>query len=154
MKVLLFIMIACFISVASFGQSSKEKQLVRKVVESFVNDYNNGDFKNAPTYTTDDWMHINPGGGVTRGRDAVLKEVRAIHQTMLRGIKITIDTLEIRFVTYNVAIVNATHTSDTYVSPEDGIKHENEKQVKTYIVVKQKGKWLLTLDQNTILSNP
>ena len=46
------------------------------------------------------------------------------------------------------------HTSDTYITPEDGIKHENEKQVKTYIIVKQKGEWLLTLDQNTIVSNP
>lgn len=59
-----------------------------------------------------------------------------------------------RFVSDDVAMVNAAHTSDTYITPEDGIKHENEKQVKTYIIVKQKGKWLLTLDQNTIVSNP
>jgi len=154
MKVLLFIMIICLNSFVSFGQSLNDKQLVKKTVESFVNDYNNGDFKNAPNYTTNEWVHINPGGGITRGRDAVLKEVRAIHQTMLKGVKITIDTLEIHFLTQSVAVVNAVHTSDTYITPEDGVKHENERQVKTYIVVKQNGKWLLTLDQNTIISNP
>jgi uncharacterized protein (TIGR02246 family) len=143
-----------FLSFVSMGQSSKDEQLVGEVVKSFVNDYNNGDFKNASFYTTNDWVHINPGGGITRGRAEVLKEVRAIHQTMLKGIKITIDTMTIRFVTTDVAIVNIIHKSDTYVTPEDGIKHENERQIKTYIIVRQKGKWLLTLDQNTIISNP
>ena len=38
-----------------------------------------------PFYTTIDWVHINPGGGITRGREDVLREVRAIHQTMLKG---------------------------------------------------------------------
>ena len=143
-----------FSSFASIGQSSGDKQLVKNVVKSFVNDYNNGDFKNASLYTTNDWVHINPGGGITRGRGAVLKEVRAIHQTMLKGVSLTIDTMTIRFVTSDVAIVNATHTSTAYTSPEDGVKHVNEGQMKTYIVVRQKGKWLLTLDQNTIISNP
>ena len=58
-----------------------------------------------------------------------------------------------RFVTPDVAIINVVHTSDTYITPEDGIRHEKEKQMKTYVVVRQKGKWLLTLDQNTIVSN-
>ena len=31
---------------------------------------------------------------------------------------------------------NTVHTSDTYVTPEDGIKHKNERQMKTYIVVR------------------
>jgi hypothetical protein len=51
-------------------------------------------------------------------------------------------------------IVNAIHTSDSYVTPEDGMKHDNERQMKTYVVVKRNGKWLLALDQNTITSNP
>jgi uncharacterized protein (TIGR02246 family) len=154
MKIFLLLCIATFLSFVSIGQSSKDEQLVREVVKSFVNDYNNGDFKNAPFYTTNDWVHINPGGGITRGRDEVLKEVRAVHQTLLKGVRITIDTMTIRFVTTDVAIVNAIHKSDTYITPEDGIKHENERQIKTYIIVRLKGKWLLTLDQNTIIYNP
>ncbi len=110
MKLLLFAAgLLCLIGVA---RGSDDELLVREVVKSFITDYNNGDFKNAPSYTTDDWVHINPGGGITRGRDEVLKEVRAIHKTM------------------------------------------NERQMKTYLVVKHNGKWLLALDQNTIISNP
>jgi len=152
MKLLLFAAgLLCLIGVA---RGSDDELLVREVVKSFVTDYNNGDFKNASSYTTDDWVHINPGGGIARGRDEVLKEVRAIHKTMLKGVSITIDSMTVRFVTHDVALVNAIHTSDSYVTPEDGLKHENERQMKTYVVVKHDGKWLLALDQNTIISNP
>ena len=152
MKLLLFAAgLLCLIRVA---RGSDEEQLVREVVKAFVTDYNNGDFKNAPSYTTDDWVHINPGGGLTRGRDEVLKEVRAIHKTMLKRVSITIDKTTVNFVTHNVALVNAVHTSDSYVTPEDGVKHENERQMKTYVVVKRNGKWLLALDQNTMISHP
>jgi uncharacterized protein (TIGR02246 family) len=141
----------CLIGVA---RGANDEQLVREVVKAFVADYNDGDFKNAPTYTTDDWVHINPGGGITRGRDKVLKEVRAIHKTMLKAVSITIESMTVRFVTPDVALVDAVHKSDSYVTPEDGVKHENERQMKTYVVVKRNGKWLLALDQNTIISNP
>src|SRR6267378_178895 len=62
----------CLMGVA---RGSDEEQLVREVVKAFVTDYNNGDFKNAPSYTADNWVHINPGGGITRGREEVLKKV-------------------------------------------------------------------------------
>jgi hypothetical protein len=65
---------------------------------------------------------------------------------MLKGVSITIDSMTVRFVTHDVALVNAIHTSDSYVTPEDGLKHENERQVKTYLVVKHNGNgcWHLT----------
>ena len=152
MKLLLFAAgLLLFMGVA---RGSDDEQLVREVVKSFVTDYNNGDFKNAPSYTTEDWVHINPGGGLTRGRDEVLEEVRAIHKTMLKGVSITIDRMTVHFVTRDVALVNAIHKSDNFVTPEDGVNHENERQMKTYVVVKHNGKWLLALDQNTIISNP
>ena len=52
-----------------------------------------------------------------------------------------------------MALIDAVHKSDSYVTPEDGVKHENERQIKTYVIVKRNGKWLLALDQNTIISN-
>ena len=111
MKVVLFA--AGFLCLMGVARASDDEQLVREVVRSFVTDYNNGDFKNAPSYTTDDWVHINPGGGLTRGRDEVLKEVRAIHKTMLKRVSITIDNMTVNFVTRDVALVNAVHTSDS-----------------------------------------
>jgi hypothetical protein len=81
MKAFLLLHLVSLLSIAINGQTSQDEQSAREVVKSFVNDYNNGDFKNASLYTTIDWTHINPGGGITRGREDVLREVRAIHQT-------------------------------------------------------------------------
>ena len=83
MKLLLFAAgLLCLMGVA---RGSDEEQLVREVVKAFVTDYNNGDFKNAHSYTTDDWVHINPGGGVTRGRDEVLKGGKSYSQNHVEG---------------------------------------------------------------------
>ena len=47
MKLLLFAAgLLCLMGVA---RGSDDGQLVREVVKSFVTDYNNGDFKNAPS---------------------------------------------------------------------------------------------------------
>ena len=136
---------------ASVAQNSKNEQLVKNVVLAFQDDFNDGGFKNIEFYTTKDWEHINPGGGITKGREAVLKEIRAVHQTFLNGVTLTIESITIRFLTRTVAIADVVHKCSDYELPQ-GIKHQNERQRKTYLVVKKENKWLLTLDQNTIIS--
>ena len=136
---------------ASVAQNSKNEQLVKNVVLAFQDDFNDGGFKNIEFYTTKDWEHINPGGGITKGREAVLKEIRAVHQTFLKGVTLTIESITIRFLTLTVAIADVVHKSSDYELPQ-GVKHQNERQRKTYLVVKKENKWLLTLDQNTIIS--
>ena len=138
-------------SKSSFGQNAQNEQLVKNVVLAFQNDFNEGGFKNAKTYTTADWQHINPGGGITKGREEVLKEVRAVHQTFLKGVSMTIESISIRLLTPTVAIANVVHKSSEYELPQ-GVKHQNERQMKTYIIVKRQKKWLLTLDQNTVIA--
>ena len=135
----------------SIGQNSRNEKLVKIVVLAFQDDFNEGAFKNAEFYTTKDWEHINPGGGITKGREAVLKEVKAVHQTFLKGVSLTIESITIRFLTPTVAIADVVHKSSDYELPQ-GIKHQNERQQKTYIIVKRQNKWLLTLDQNTVIA--
>ena len=80
---------------ASVAQNSKNEQLVKNVVLAFQDDFNDGKFKNIEFYTTKDWEHINPDGGITKGREAVLKEIRAVHQTFLKGVSVTIESITI-----------------------------------------------------------
>ena len=58
--------------------------------------------------------------------------------------------MDIRFLTPEVAIADVVHKMDKYTTPDE-MRHENERQVKTYVVVKRKGKWLLAQDHNTIV---
>jgi uncharacterized protein (TIGR02246 family) len=146
-----FLLIAInFISLVNIGQDSRDKEAVEKVILAFQDDFNNGSFKNAAAYTTNEWEHINPLGGIDKGRDEVLKTVRNVHQLFLKGVTMTVESMSIRFITPDVAIADVFHKISTYTTP-DGMKHENEKQIKTYVIAKKKGKWLLTHDHNTII---
>ncbi len=152
MKILPFLFLSIFISSSGEGQNSTDEQKVKKVIIAFQDDFNDGSFKNAGSYTTKDWEHLNPLGGITKGRDEVLKEVRAVHQAFLKGVTMTIESMAIRFITHDVSIVDVIHKVTDFQTP-DGVRHENEKHLKTYIVVKKNGKWLLTHDQNTMVAS-
>lgn len=61
-----------------------------------------------------------------------------------------IESMDIRFLTPDVAIADVIHKVDNFTTP-DGVKHENERHIKTYVIVKKKGKWLLAQDHNTVI---
>ena len=150
-KTIVFIAILCSSVLFCNGQVSKDIELVTKVIRDFQSDFNDGGFKNAYSYTTSDWEHINPLGGISKGRENVLNEVRAVHQSFLKGVTMKMESIKIRFIAPSVAIGDVIHIMDDFTTP-DGIKHLNERQIKTYIVVKKEDKWLLTHDHNTTIS--
>ena len=123
--------------------------LVRQAVEAFYAAFDDG-FQDACDFSTEDWNHINPGGGWTRGRESVLMEVREVHTTFLKGVSDTIEEMSVRFATRAVAVVTVTSVMSTYVTP-DGAKHENERHIRTFVVVKRGGRWLVMQDQNTTI---
>ena len=152
MKTPILLIALSILSTTCKGQELKERELVKNVIIAFQDDFNEGSFKNASSYTTSDWEHINPNGGISIGRTNVLKEVRAVHQSFLKGVKMKIETIEIRFLTPTVAVADAIHLLDDFTTPDEKI-HKNERHIKTYIIIKQEGKWLLAHDHNTVISN-
>jgi len=149
MKTPTLLMVLSLLSLTCKGQDSEDRELVNNIIIEFQNDFNEGSFTNASSYSTIDWEHINPNGGISKGRANVLKEVRAVHQSFLKGVKMKIETTEIRFLTSTVAVADVIHLLDNYTTPDDKI-HINERQIKTYIFIKQEGKWLLVHDHNTV----
>jgi uncharacterized protein (TIGR02246 family) len=139
MKSTLILFLSSFFFLCGTGQTTKDLAAVKKLVIAFQNDFNEGSFKKAPEYTTRDWEHINPVGGISKGRAAVLEEVRAVHQSLLKGVSMEIETMSVRFVKPDVAIADVVHRLTSYTTP-DGVRHEKERQRKTYVVVKQNGK--------------
>ncbi len=121
---------------------------MRQAVQSFYDGFNSHGFGRASEYTTEDWNHINPFGGRTRGRDAVLKELNEVHATFLKGVSDTIDDMDVRFATSDVAVVTVTSRMSIFTTP-DGVKRENERHIRTFVVVKRKSQWLIMQDQNT-----
>jgi uncharacterized protein (TIGR02246 family) len=130
--------------------SQKDEDSVKKVIFEFKEDFNDGFFKRAEIYATNDWIHINPRGGIDVGKENVLKLVRGVHQTFLKGVSMTTDSMNVRFITAEVALVTTYHPIDKYTTP-DNVTHVNERQIKSYVLIKQDRKWLLTLDHNTMI---
>ncbi len=149
MRLLLSAVISlCFVG-GVFAQTSRKEKQVRQAVQAFYDAFSSDDFGRAAEYTTDDWNHINPVGGWTRGREAVLKELKEVHSTFLKGVSDTAEEMSVRFATPEVAVVTAPSRVSAYTTP-DGVRHENERQIRTFVVVRRKGKWLIMQDQNTI----
>jgi uncharacterized protein (TIGR02246 family) len=129
--------------------TTNQETKVLKAVQSFYAAFNAHDFSKIPEFTTEDWTHINPLGGWRRGRQAVLSELHEVHATFLKGVSDTPEEMEVRFATQDAAIVTVPSTMSPYSTP-DGVRHENQKQIRTFILVKRLNQWLIMQDQNTI----
>lgn len=136
---------------ATIAQTLGKQKQVRQAVRSFYDAFNAHGFGRAAEFTTEDWNHINPLGGWTRGREAVLKELKEVHSTFLKGVSDTMEDMDVRFATPDVAVVTVTSRMSTYTTP-DGVKRENERHIRTFVVVKRSGRWLIMQDQNTLIS--
>lgn len=128
--------------------SITQEMSVRSTVQSFYDAFNSHDFSRVPEFTTEDWTHINPFGSWTRGRAAVLKELAEVHSTFLKGVTDTPDEIEVRFASSNAAIATVPSKMSPHATP-DGARRENQKLIRTFILVKRAGQWLIMQDQNT-----
>ena len=148
MKLVLAVPLNLLIVIGLHAQPATQEAQVRKAVQSFYDAFNSHDFGRVPEFTTEDWTHINPLGGWTRGRDSVLKELREVHSSFLKGVTDTIEEMEVKFATANVAIVTVPSRTSPYTSP-DGVKREDQRQIRTFVLVERHGRWLIMQDQNT-----
>jgi uncharacterized protein (TIGR02246 family) len=131
------------------AQTSTEAQ-VRQTVQAFYTAFNSDGFARGVDFTTEDWNHINPFGGWTKGRVAVLKEVLEVHNTFLKGVTDTVRQMDIRMASSDVAVATVTSDLSSFTTPE-GVTHEGDRQIRTFIVVKRGGRWLIMQDHNTFV---
>ena len=135
------------------GAKRRREAAVRTAIRAFYSAFDDG-FVGAADYATEDWNHINPYGGRDRGREATLKTVRGAHQTFLKGTTDAIENMDIRFAAKDVAVGTVTSIMSPFTSP-DGIKHGAERQIRTFVVVKRGGRWLIMQDHNTrVIESP
>src|SRR5437879_11510364 len=103
---------------------------VRAAIQAFHKAFDDG-FTGQAEYSTEDWNHIIPYGGRDRGREATLKTVRQVHQTFLKGTTDTIEDMDIRFATADVAVATVISVVSPFTSP-DGVKHGVERHIRTF----------------------
>ena len=131
-------------------QNADGETPVRQAVAAFYAAFNDG-FVGACEFADENWDHINPSGGWAHGREDVLKEVREVHRTFLNDVFDTVEEMSVKFATRDVAVVTVTSVMSTFTTP-DGVKHEKEQHIRTFVVVKRGDRWLVMQDHNTAIS--
>ncbi len=147
---LIVITLISVLPVRARGNNSEAE--VRSTIEAFYKAFDDG-FTQPADFATEDWNHINPLGGRTRGREAVLKEVREVHRSFLKGATETIESMDIRFATSDVAVGTVVSVGSSFTSP-DGVKHESGRAIRTFVVVRRGKRWQIMQDHNTLIQEP
>jgi uncharacterized protein (TIGR02246 family) len=129
-------------------RGSDSEAEVRSTIEAFYKAFNDG-FTQPADYATEDWNHISPLGGRTRSREATLKVVRGVHQSFLKGATETIENMDIRFATPDVAVGTVVSVGRG-TSPE-AVEHGPARSIRTFVVVRREGRWQIMQDQNTTI---
>ena len=147
----LFVIVVFCLSLNGFGQRNTVEKDVINSVKRFYAGFDDGTFLKAEEYTTEDWNHINPMGGRTIGRKAVLNEVRAVHSTSLKGVTDTPESFDVKFLGPDAAMVVVPSLLSAFTTP-DGVKHENRRNIRTFVLVNRAGRWLIMHDHNTFVA--
>ena len=80
--------------------------------------------------------------------------MRAVHQSFLKGVTETIEHIDVRFASEDVAVATVTSTFNPFTSP-DGVKRGVAQSTRTFVVAKRGGRWLIMQGQNTaIIESP
>lgn len=133
------------------AQAPSPEAQVRRTVQAFYAAFNSHDFDHVADITTDDWNHINPLGGRTRGRAQVLAELKEVHSTFLKNVTDRIEDMDVLFASDDVAVATVGSQLTTFTTP-DGVKHENERLTHTFVVVRRGDRWLIMQDHNTFVT--
>src|SRR6266567_8700911 len=103
MKSMAIFLLGLFLVVPPTSQGEDSEAAVRNTIQEFYKAFGEG-FVGPADYATEDWNHVNPNGGRDRGREAILRTVRGVHQSFLKNTTDTIEDMDIRFATEDVAV--------------------------------------------------
>ena len=146
----LVVLVLALLAWPAAARPDRTESDIRRTVQTFYDAFNSHNFRQLNRVTTPEWNHINPLGGRTIGRPAVLAELRYVHSTFLKGVTDQPITTDLELVTPSVALVTVRSKTSDFTTP-DGVRHANEQQIRTFVVVKRNGRWLITRDQNTFV---
>jgi uncharacterized protein (TIGR02246 family) len=150
MKLLIYLGVLTLLAGSVFGQqkaTSTDEKAVRAATEALVTSWNKHNYANLSSYATADADWVNIVGMWWKGRDAVQKAHQVYHERMFKNTPLTTETITVRFITPDVAIVHHLTKIGAFTTPS-GHKAGNDQNLATLVFVKQRGKWLLTAGQN------
>ena len=155
MKTLVLSVAALLATSRAFAQAPApaDDAAIRQVVQHMTANYTDHRFADMAAYTTPDVSWVNIVGMWWRGRPQVQLAHQQIFDSIFKGVSFKPGSLTVRAITPDVAVVNLYCQVGAFYPP-DGVNRGTNKMgdnqdLLTLVMVKKKGKWLLTAGQNT-----
>jgi uncharacterized protein (TIGR02246 family) len=151
-------MLLIFTAIASTLRAQtnvKDEKAIRETIARFGASWAKDDFSDMKDYMTADVNWVNIVGMHWKG----LKEVQYAHQFYVNGMfkNIVPQTVEssVRMITADVAIAYWKSHMPAFFPPDGidpgGNKHEEADDIATIVLVKQKGRWMITSAENVVV---
>ena len=149
MKRILFVLIGMMNSLALCqAGTSADESAVRKVLAEYADSWNRHDMQAFARIFTDDVDYVNIAGKHWSGVQENVQRHAELFQNRLKTVVQTPTSVQIRFVTPDVALVHTTWEATGWSRPT-GEAVPVLKEITTMVMVKTNGKWLITAFQNT-----
>jgi uncharacterized protein (TIGR02246 family) len=147
MKKTLITTVFLLISGLMFAQDhNKDEAAINKQVDAMINSWNKHNYDDLKDYTTENTDWVNGVGMWWKGRKESQYAHQIYHNTIFKESILEKQSVAIRFVTKDVAIVHIYWHFSAFTAP-DGKKDPSD-CIATIVYVNQNGKWLMTAAEN------
>lgn len=153
MRTLVIVLVLALLVASTPAQtpSGREDAAIRQVWKDYVTAWNKHDTTALAPFFTADADRIALTGQTAKGQAAVIKAIaETMHSPSCKDVTFSSETVDIRFLTNDVAILDA--HDDVKCARDAGMSIQ--KTNHTSIFVKRDGKWLTAAIRAWTLSNP
>lgn len=148
LALVLLVFVAARLAPAKVSTTQDDERAVRNVVAAYSDSWNRRDVQAFASVFTDDVDYVNIAGVHWKGVQENVQQHAALFQNRLKNTIQTPTSVQVRFVTPEVALVHTTWDATGWTRP-NGEPVPVLKEITTMVMLRNKGKWLITGFQNT-----
>ena len=130
--------------------NKRDKEAIRKVIAGTAEAFIRHDAKAFTSFYSRDAELVTVRGERMKGVVEIEKGLGMIFATRAKGVALRELDMTVRFIRPDVAVVHVTNELSGLVSPE-GEKLPPQRELSIRVLVKEKGRWLVTAIHNTIV---
>jgi uncharacterized protein (TIGR02246 family) len=138
---------------ASGADQNSDETAIRQTVMGLQEAWNRHDMRAFANQFAEDADFVNVAGVWWKGRSEIEQKHRASHATIFRDSTLSVEDVEVRFLTPDIAIA---HVLTALVGQKmaDGTVVSPRRALLTLVLQKQSGKWMIVASHNTDVRPP
>jgi len=137
----------------SRANQKSEQAAIRQTVMGLQEAWNRHDMNAFASLFAEDADFVNVAGAWWKGRTEIEQKHRTAHATMFHDSTLSIEEVDLRFLTPDIAIAHVL-TSLVGQRMPDGTVAPRQRALLTQALQKQSGKWMIVASHNTDVRPP